>query len=61
MKESTKKGILAGMVLESMSEDYVSFLQEQQEETKPSRLSNKNTKKKKDKKRFVDPDDDYYN
>jgi hypothetical protein len=60
MKDTVKKGILAGMVLDSMSEDLVSFLKEQEEETKPSRINNKIFKKKGKKHRDHD-EDDYYN
>jgi len=54
MKQQTKKGILAGMILEQMNEDNVEFLLEQEQETKPSRLDNKRLKKKK-----KHNDDDY--
>lgn len=59
MKEYIKKGILAGMVLNTMSEDVVTLLQEQEQETKPSRINNKFVKKTKKKKE--DYEDDYYN
>lgn len=61
MKETTKRGILAGISLNSAPEDYISALIEQQEETKPSRISNKTLKKKKSKykkDRFDDEWDD---
>lgn len=58
MKDNTKKGILAGLVLDNMSEDYFSLVNEMQEETKPSRINNKILKsKKKDKQR---KDRDFY-
>lgn len=59
MKNDVKKGILAGMILENMTEDQISFLLEQQEETKPSRLKNK-TFNKKGKKRRSEDDDTYH-
>lgn len=61
MKETTKRGILAGISLSQSPEDYISALIEQQEETKPSRINNKTLKKKKTKykkDRFDDEWDD---
>lgn len=56
MKQTTKKGILAGMVLDQLSEEQVAILLEQQQETKPSRLNNKKFMKPKTKKRNQDYD-----
>ena len=47
MKQQTKKGILATMVLEQLDPDTLDFILEQEVETKPSRLENKRTKNKK--------------
>lgn len=56
MKDLTKKGILAGRILETLSEDERSFIVEQMEETKPSRINNRIHKKKerKDRKHYRD-------
>lgn len=56
MKQQTKKGILATMILEQMDEDGIEILLEQEQETKPSRLEHKRFKKKKKQK-----DSDYDN
>ena len=56
MKQTTKKGILAGMILEQLSEDQVAMLMEQESETKPSRLLNKKFKQPKNKRRKDDYD-----
>ena len=53
---ATKKGILAGMILEQMNQDNLEFLLEQEQETKPSRLQNKRTNKTKKKNRKQDYD-----
>ena len=60
MKDITKKGILAGKLLESMTEQEIDFLMEQAAETKPSRIQQtKNFKKRENKKKhkFDDYDD----
>lgn len=58
MKQTTKKGILAGAILEQMSEEQVALLLEQEQETKPSRLLNKKFTKPKKKR---DQDYDKFN
>ena len=61
MKDLTKKGILAGKILESMSEEERERILEQASETKPSRINrvqnfkNKETKRK----RKFDDEDGY--
>lgn len=62
MKDIIKKGILAGKILDSMSEDEKDILIEQAYEMKPSRINQtKNFKKRESKrKRKFDDDDDSY-
>ena len=60
MKATTKKGILAGMVLETMSEDQIQALLEQELETKPSRLHNKKFKQPKNKKKRAEDYDNFH-
>lgn len=50
MKQQTKKGILAQMILEQLDPETLDFILEQEVETKPSRLENKRTKKRKQRK-----------
>jgi hypothetical protein len=48
MKEHKKQSILAGLDINQLDEEYVAAIIEQEQETKPSRISNKvfNTKRK---------------
>ena len=60
MKDTIKKGILAGKILESMSEDDKDIVLEQVLETKPSRINlTKKFKKRENKRKHRFDDDDY--
>ncbi len=60
MKDVIKKGILAGKILDSMSEDEKDIFMEQASEIKPSRINQTKSFKKREIKRKRKFDDDNY-
>jgi tRNA(Ser,Leu) C12 N-acetylase TAN1 len=58
MKDTIKKGILAGKILDSMSEEDKDIILEQAAETKPSRINQTKNFRKRENKRKHKFDDD---